>query len=84
MGTEETQVTPAIPKVDHAVSFKAIKNRALDLSDRGTDLGRLTNRLTALFLKNPTSARPVRETPRLGKSLSHRLDYQQRRKKACF
>jgi hypothetical protein len=70
--------------VNHAVSFNAIKNRALDLLDRETDLDRLADRLTALFLKNPTCVRPERETPRTGKSLSHRLDYHQRRKKACF
>jgi len=71
-------------QVNHAVSFNAIKNRALDLLDCETDLDRLADRLTALFLKNPTCVRPERETPRLGRSLSHRLDYQQRRKKACF
>ena len=55
-------------QVNHAVSFNAIKNRALDLLDRETDLDRLADRLTALFLKNPTCVRPGRETPRLGKS----------------
>ena len=71
-------------QVNHAVAFNALKNRVFDLLDRETDLDRLAERLTALFLKNPTCARPGRETPRAGKSLSHRLDYHQRRKKACF
>ena len=71
-------------QVNHAVAFNALKNRVFDLLDRETDLDRLAERLTALFLKNPTCARPERETPRAGKPLSHRLDYHQRRKKACF
>ncbi|MGH8499151.1 MAG: hypothetical protein ACRERV_10140, partial [Methylococcales bacterium] len=56
---------------DHAVSFDAIKDRALDLLDRKTDLDALLARLTALFLMNPTSVRPERKPPH---SLSHRLD----------
>jgi len=69
---------------DSAVAFNAIKNRALDLLDRETDLDALAERLTALFLMNPTSARPGRKPPRAKRSLSHQLDYQRRRKKYCF
>ena len=41
-----------------------------------------TNVLLRILVDDPTA--PERETPRLGKSLSHRINYQQRRKKACF
>ena len=49
-----------------------------------SDLDALAERLTALFLMNPTSARPERKPPRTRRSLSNRLDYQKRRKKSCF
>lgn len=71
-------------RANHAVAFNAIKNRALDLLDREADLDALAERLTALFLMNPTSARPERKPPRAKRSLSHQLDYQRRRKKYCF
>lgn len=71
-------------QVNHAVAFNAIKNRALDLIDRETDFDALAERLTALFLMNPTSVRSERKPPRTQRSLSNRLDYQKRRKKSCF
>ncbi len=71
-------------QVNHVVAFNAIKNRALDLIDRETDLDALAERLTDLFLMNPTSVRPERKPPRTQRSLSNRLDYQKRRKKSCF
>ncbi len=50
--------------VNRAVSFNAIKHHALDLLWSNLDTPPLIERLTALFLTNPTCARPQRRPPR--------------------
>jgi hypothetical protein len=71
-------------QVNRAVSFNAVKNEALDLLVGGTEAGPLLERLTALFLQNPTLAREGRNPPRKNTSARGLLDFQRRRKKHCI
>ncbi len=68
-------------RVNRSVSFNAIKNHAFDLllGDSETDF--IEEKLTALFLTNPTVERKHRNPPRK-KSSSRR--FHKRQKKHCF
>lgn len=70
--------------VNRAVSFNAIKNHAFDLllGEKETDL--LEEKLTALFLMNPTLERKHRNPPRKKSSARRLLNFQKREKKHCF
>ena len=70
--------------VNRAVSFNAIKHHALDLLWSNLDTQPLIERLTALFLTNPTSARPHRHPPRQKTSARALLDFHRRQKKHCY
>lgn len=70
--------------VNRAVSFNAIKHHALDLLWSDLDTQPLIERLTALFLTNPTSARPHRHPPRQKTSARALLDFHRRQKKHCY
>ncbi len=70
--------------VNRAVSFNAIKHHALDLLSSNLDTQPLIERLTALFLTNPTSARPQRHPPRQQTSARALLDFHRRQKKHCY
>jgi hypothetical protein len=50
--------------VNKAVSFNAIKNQVIDLLYYESDLDRLLEQLTKLFLKNPSCTRKNRVVPR--------------------
>lgn len=70
--------------VNRAVSFNAIKHHALDLLSSYLDTQPLIERLTALFLTHPTSARPQRRPPRQQTSARALLDFHRRQKKHCY
>lgn len=70
--------------VNRAVSFNAIKYRALDLLFSDLDTATLCRQLTALFLTNPTTDRPQRNPPRKKSSSRALLDFHKRRKKHCY
>ncbi|MGB5063472.1 MAG: IS4 family transposase [Candidatus Competibacter sp.] len=70
--------------VNRAVSFNAIKHHALDLLWSNLDTQPLMERLTALFLTHPTSARPHRHPPRQKTSARALLDFHRRQKKHCY
>ena len=70
--------------VNRAVSFNAIKHHALDLLWSNLDTQPLIERLTALFLTNPTSVRPQRHPPRQKTSARALLDFHRRQKKHCY
>jgi hypothetical protein len=70
--------------VNRAVSFNVIKNHALDLLLRDLDAETLTEKLTTLFVKNPTSQRIERNPPRKKSSPRVLLNFQKRKKKHCF
>ena len=70
--------------VNRTVSFNAIKHHALDLLCSGLDTPSLIEQLTALFLTQPTCARPQRQPPRRKTSARALLDFHRRRKKHCY
>jgi hypothetical protein len=70
--------------VNRAVSFNAIKNEALDLLLGSFETEALLERLTDLFLKNPTLERKERKPPRKKSSARVLLDFHKRQKKHCF
>ena len=70
--------------VNRAVSFNIIKNHALDLLFSDLDSETLTEKLTTLFLNNPTSRRSDRNPPRKKSSPRVLLNFQKRKKKHCF
>jgi len=70
--------------VNRAVSFNALKNQALALLLSRLDTGELLEKLTALFLQNPTRERQGRNPPRRNTSARSLLDFHKRRKKHCF
>lgn len=72
-------------RVNRAVSFNAIKNRALDLllvGDLETDP--LLTQLTSLFLTNPCIVRSHRKPDRKNSSDRVLLNFHKRQKKHCF
>jgi len=71
-------------KVNHAVSFNAIKNKAFDLLYSDIDDNDLFEKLTALFLTNPTIIRAERKVPRKKHSPRNQLNHAIRRKKISF
>lgn len=70
--------------VNRAVSFNAIKDRALDLLFSDLDTATLCRRLTTLFLTNPTLDRPQRHPSRQKSSSRALLDFHKRRKNHCY
>ena len=70
--------------VNRSVSFKALKNEALDLLLGNLETGPLLKRLTALFLTNPSLERKGRKPLRTKSSARLLLDFHKRQKKYCF
>ena len=70
--------------MNHAVSFNAIKNKAFDLLYSDIDDDDLFEKLTALFLTNPTIIRAERKVPRKKHSPRNQLNHAIRRKKISF
>jgi hypothetical protein len=71
-------------RVNRAVSFNAIKHNAFDILLGDEDAATMRERLTALFLTNPTSYREGRNPPRKNTSARGLLDYHRRRRKHCY
>jgi hypothetical protein len=71
-------------RVNRAVSFNAIKHNAFDILLGDEDADTIRERLTALFLTNPTSYREGRNPPRKNTSARGLLDYHRRRRKHCY
>lgn len=82
--TLDAKTTIHAQAVNRAVSFNAIKDRALELLFSNVDTTTLCRRLTALFLTNPTLDRPQRHPPRKKSSSRALLDFHKRRKKHCY
>lgn len=70
--------------VNKTVSFNAIKNQVINLLSYESDLDRLLERLTKLFLKNPSCTRKNRVVPRRKSSTRVLLNHHRRLKKVCF
>jgi hypothetical protein len=70
--------------VNRAVSFNAIKNEAFDLLMGDLETGPLLEKLTALFLTNPSLERKDRNPPRKKPSARALLDFHKRQRKHCF
>jgi len=71
-------------KVNRSIAFNVIKNQALDLLLGEEDVEFLEEKLTALFLTNPTVDRKHRKPPRQKSSSRRLLNYHKRQKKHCF
>jgi len=71
-------------QVNHAVAFNALKNHVLDLFDTQTDPDRLLEKLTALFMTDPTCIRSERPVPRRPEHHYRLLTFHRRKKKVCF
>ena len=71
-------------QVNHAVSFNAIKNQAIELlcSDEAPDV--VIKRLEKLFLTNLVSIRKHRYVPRQKRSARHQINYLKRQRKIVF
>lgn len=82
--TLDAKTTRHPQTVNRAVSFNAIKDRALDLLFSDLDTATLCQRLTTLFLTKPTLDRPQRNPPRKKSSSRALLDFHKRRKKHCY
>ena len=70
--------------VNRSVSFNVIKNHAFDLLFGDTETEALEEKLTALFLMNPTVERKHRNPPRKKSSARRLLHFHKRQKKHCF
>ena len=71
-------------RVNRAVSFNAIKHNAFDILLGDEDAETIRERLTALFMTNPTAYREGRNPPRKNTSARGLLDYHRRRRKHCY
>ncbi len=71
-------------QVNHAVSFNAIKNQALELLFDQNPPTDLLERLEKLFRTNPVQIRPNRKIPRIKTSDYQLCNYHKRSKKICF
>ncbi len=71
-------------KVNHAVSFNAIKAKAFELIFSDEKPEYLIGKLELLFLMNPVLIRKDRHVPRRKKSDRHLLNYHKRKKKICY
>ena len=70
--------------VNRSVSFNAIKNQAFDLLLGDIETEAIEEKLTALFLTNPTIDRKHRNPPRKKSSARRLLNFHKRQKKHCF
>jgi Transposase DDE domain len=71
-------------KVNKAVSFNAIKNRAFELFMSNKSENSIMKELTELFLTNPTSYRKDKNPPRRQSSAHRSLGYARRKKKTVY
>lgn len=78
------KITKHAYHVNKAVSFNVIKNQVIDLLYHESDLDLLLEKLTGLFLKNPSCTRKNRDVPRRKSSDRKLLNHHKRLKKICF
>lgn len=71
-------------KVNHSVSFHAIKTEALNLLFSKTPIDKVLNKLRKLFITNPTLDKKKSPTPRIPKTARHRLHYHRTQRKHSF
>ena len=71
-------------QVNKAVSFHTIKHQAIEILFGEGDVDHLLERLTQLFLQNPTVVREGRNPPRKNASSRKALDFHKRRRKHCY
>ena len=71
-------------QVNKAVSFNAIKNHVFELFYQETDPEVLLEKLTRLFLTNPTCVRPERQVSRRTANFYRLFTFHKRKKKICF
>jgi len=71
-------------QVNKAVSFHTIKHQAIEILFGEGDVDHLLERLTQLFMQNPTVVREGRNPPRKKASSRKALDFHKRRRKHCY
>lgn len=71
-------------KVNHAVSFNAIKVKAFELFYSNEVSDHLLEQLEILFRMNPVQVKKDRYVPRVKRSDRHILHYHKRKKKICY
>ena len=71
-------------QVNRMVSFHAIKSHAFELFASDVPIEQVVERLTALFLRNPTCSRPQRRPARRKVPQRQIIDHLRRRRKHCF
>ena len=76
--------TQHLYQVNRAVSFNAVKNHVLDLLETEPDLETLFDKLTRLFLTDPSCTRPDRPVARRKRSARRLLNFHRRFKKIYF
>lgn len=83
--TEKTAQRQHHYQVNHAVSFHAIKHHVFELLyDDTLDLDTLCERLTHLFMTDPTCIRPQREVPRRNAQSRRLYNFHRRKRKVSF
>jgi Transposase DDE domain len=71
-------------RVNHAVSFHALKSQIIALLLNDQPVSEVLPRLQRLFLANPVSSRPGRKIPRQKKSAWRSYHYQRNTRKSVF
>ncbi len=71
-------------KVNHCVSFHAIKTEALNLLFSKVPISKVLNKLRKLFVTHPTLDRKKPTTPRIFKTARHLLHYHRTQRKSLF
>ena len=71
-------------KVNHSVSFHALKTEALNLLLSNMPISNVLNKLQKLFLTNPTLDKKKPTTPRNTKTARHLLHYHRTQRKHVF
>ena len=71
-------------QVNNAVAFNAVKNHVFELLYDDIDLDTLVDKLTQLFLTDPTCIRPNRHVARRQPNFYQRYVFHRHKRKACF
>lgn len=81
---QRSQETKLAQTVNNMVSFHAIKSQLFPLLYSDLEPQALLNKLTQLFLMNPTYSRRTRDVPRHKIKTNSALNFHKRRRKHCF
>lgn len=71
-------------QVNNAVAFNAIKNHAFELLYADIDIDSLLDKLTKLFLTDPSCIRPTRHVPHRAPNYYRRYVFHRHKRKDCF